>query len=97
MSTAATRRDQVRQSREATRARIVAAAAMLAGATRLRRVTVVVIAVSLVTQAVYPWSATQLVTGESSGVITQVVRIVLLVTATVMAVVAIGRRSTKET
>jgi len=75
----------------------VAAAAMLAGATRLRRVTVVVIAVSLVTQAVYPWSATQLVTGESSGVITQVVRIVLLVTATVMAVVAIGRRSTKET
>ena len=74
----------------------VAAAAMLAVATRLRRVTVIVITVSLVTQVVYPWSATQLVTGESSGVVTQVIRILLLVTATVMAVASIGRGIPKE-
>ena len=70
----------------------VAAAAMLCTTTRLRGVAGLVIAVSLVTQAVYPWMATQLVTGEASGILTQVVRITLLVVATVLAVDSLLQR-----
>jgi hypothetical protein len=71
----------------------IAAAAMLASGSRLRRVAVILIAVSLVTQIVYPWSATQLVTGEPLIVGVQSVRIILLLSATVLSLVAISRRT----
>jgi uncharacterized membrane protein len=64
----------------------VAAAALLSSRSRLGGATGLVVALSIVTQVVYPWSATQLVSGEASGIIPQVVRITLLVVATVLAV-----------
>jgi hypothetical protein len=70
----------------------IGAAAMLDPATRQRVTVAVVIAISLVTQVVYPWSATQLVTGEVTGIGAQAVRVVLLVTAVVLGLRAIRRR-----
>jgi hypothetical protein len=69
----------------------VAAAAMLSTRTRLRGVAGIVIAVSIVTQVVYPWSATQLVNGGAGGIIPQVIRITLLVVATALAVDSLVR------
>jgi hypothetical protein len=71
----------------------IAAAAMLASGSRLRRAAVILIAVSLVTQIVYPWSATQLVTGDPLIVGVQSVRIILLLSATVLSLMAISRRT----
>jgi len=71
----------------------VAAAAMLSTRTRQRGVAGIVIAVSIVTQVVYPWSATQLVTAEASGILAQVVRITLLVVATALAVDSLAHPS----
>jgi hypothetical protein len=70
----------------------IAAAALLDPATRQRAAVGLVIAISLVTQIVYPWSATQLVTGEVTGIGAQAVRVVLLITAVVLGLRAIGRR-----
>lgn len=73
----------------------LAAAAMLDRSSRMRVVVALVIAVSLVTQVVYPWSATQLVTGEPVAILAQTVRILGLLAATVLAlrqVLTVGQR-----
>lgn len=75
----------------------VAAAAMLCTTTRLRGVAGLVIAVSIVTQIVYPWSATQLVTGGASGILAQAVRITLLVVATALAVDSLAQGRERRT
>ena len=69
----------------------LAAVAMIDAASRLRRVVAIVIVVSVLTQIVYPWSATQLVTGEPVAVIAQAARIVGLLTAVVLALLAVLR------
>jgi len=70
----------------------IAAAAMLSTRTRLAGVAALVVAVSLVTQVVYPWSATQLVTGGASGIVAQIIRITLLIVAAALAVDALAQR-----
>ena len=67
------------------------AVAMIHPASRLRRVVAIVIVVSLLTQIVYPWSATQLVTGEPVAIIAQALRIVGLLVALVLALLAVLR------
>lgn len=64
----------------------MAGAALLSGATRMRRVAVILAAVSLLTQLVYPWFPSGLSDGSILIGLVQVLRIVGLVTATVMAV-----------
>ena len=68
----------------------IAAVAALSLNSRLTHVTVLVIAVSVLTQVVYPWSATQLVEGGIVTIFVQSARIILLVTATVLSVRAIA-------
>jgi hypothetical protein len=70
----------------------IAAAALLDPRSRQRVTAGLVIAISVVTQVVYPWSATQLVTGEVTGIGAQAVRIVLLLTAVVLSLRAIRPR-----
>jgi len=72
------------------------AAALLASRTRLTQVAITVITLSLLTQIVYPWSATQLVHGGAFVIVVQSMRIILLVAATVVAVATIAPRRTKE-
>jgi len=64
----------------------VTCAALLTGATRMRRVAVILIAVSLLTQLVYPWFPSGLSDGSIVIGLVQVARIVGLVAATVIAV-----------
>lgn len=73
----------------------LAAVALLDRSSRMRTVVALVIAVSLLTQVVYPWSATQLVTGEAVAIVAQALRILGLVAATALAlreVLTAGRR-----
>ena len=63
----------------------VTCAALLTGATRMRRVAVILVAVSLLTQLVYPWFPSGLTDGTILIGIVQVLRIVGLVAATVIA------------
>jgi hypothetical protein len=73
----------------------LAAAAMLDRSSRMRVVVAIVIVVSLLTQVVYPWSATQLVTGEAVAIVAQALRILGLLAATVLALremLTAGRR-----
>ena len=63
----------------------LAAAALLDPASRQRVPLALVIAISLLTQVVYPWSATQLVTGDALTITVQAARILLLLIATVWA------------
>ncbi len=64
----------------------VTCAALLSGATRMRRVAVILIAVSILTQLVYPYFPSGLSDGSIVIGIVQALRIVGLVTATVIAV-----------
>lgn len=68
----------------------LAAAALLATRTRLTSVCLMLVIVSLLTQFVYPWSATQLVHGGALVIVVQSLRIILLLAATVLSVVAIA-------
>ena len=71
----------------------IASVALVTRATRLGVVALLVVGVSLMTQVVYPWSATELVTGDIRGVGAQFARIVGLLAATGIAVWRIrGRR-----
>jgi len=74
----------------------LAAAALLTASTRLTSVGLIVITVSLLTQIVYPWSATQLVNGGTFVIIVQSLRIVLLLIATVLAIVTIAPRTNER-
>lgn len=69
----------------------LAAVAMLDRASRLRTPVVLVIAVSLLTQVVYPWSATQLVTADTVTILVQALRIMGLLAATGLALLAVLR------
>ena len=69
----------------------VTAVALLDPRTRTRRIAVLVVGVSVLTQFVYPWSATQLVTGGSAAIIVQTLRVVLLVAAAILALLALRR------
>lgn len=71
----------------------LAAVALLDSRSRLRTVVTVVVVVSLLTQVVYPWSATQLVTGDAFTIAVQALRIAGVLAAAVMAVVTILRRA----
>jgi hypothetical protein len=68
----------------------LAAVAMLAARTRLTRPALLVIGVSLMTQVVYPWSATQLVEGGAFVITVQSARILLLLVAMVLGLRAIA-------
>lgn len=70
----------------------LAAVALLDRATRMRLVAALIVVVSLVTQVVYPWSATQLKEGGALAVGAQSVRITVIVIAAVLALVAIRRQ-----
>ncbi len=63
----------------------LASVALITRASRLGSVAMLVIVVSVLTQVVYPWSATELVTGDIRGVGAQALRIVGLLTATGIA------------
>jgi hypothetical protein len=75
----------------------VAAAAVLSQRSRLGTVTISLIVVSLLTQVVYPWSATQLVDAGPFVIVIQSCRIVLLLVATFMALWAISPARTSHT
>ncbi|MFM7063476.1 MAG: hypothetical protein ACKO04_08290, partial [Actinomycetes bacterium] len=70
----------------------LAAVALLDRATRMRLVAALVVVVSLVTQVIYPWSATQLKEGGVLAVSAQSVRITVIVIAAIVALVAIRRQ-----
>lgn len=70
----------------------LAAAAVLDRSSRQRVAVVLVIAISLLTQVVYPWSATQLVTGDAFTVTVQALRVLGLLVATVFALRAVLTR-----
>jgi hypothetical protein len=69
---------------------------LLDPASRLRRPAVLVILVSMLTQVVYPWSATQLVTGDPLTIVVQALRVTGIVVATVLALLAIRRRTDSD-
>lgn len=70
----------------------LAAVALLDPRSRLRTVVAIVIVASMLTQVVYPWSATQLVTGDVLTVAVQALRIVGLLVAAALGLRAILRR-----
>ena len=70
----------------------LAAVALLDSRARLRTTVAIVSVVSLLTQIVYPWSATQLVTGDAFTITVQALRIIGLLVAATLGVVAILRR-----
>ncbi len=74
----------------------VTAVALLDSRSRARRVAILVVAVSVLTQFVYPWSATQLVTGGLAAIIVQALRVGLLLAAAVLALLALRRPSRVE-
>lgn len=71
----------------------ITAVMLLDPRTRLRRAAVIVLVVSLLTQVVYPWSATQLVNADPLTIVVQALRVAGIVVATVMALLTIGGRS----
>lgn len=71
----------------------IAAVAMLDARTRLRTVAWIVVALSLLTQVVYPWSATQLVTGGEKVIAVQGLRIIGLLAALAIALWTVLRWS----
>jgi len=74
----------------------IAAVAVLDRASRMRPAVGTLIAVCLLTQVVYPWSATQLVTGEFVAIAAQSLRIVGLLAATVLALVPVLRTAQRR-
>ena len=75
----------------------LAAVALLDPRSRMRTVAIVVVAVSVLTQVVYPWSATQLVSGDAVTITVQALRIVGLLGAATLSVAAILRRERART
>lgn len=71
----------------------VAAVAALDRASRLRVAILLVVAASLVTQVVYPWMGTQLGDGETLAIVLQTVRLGLLLSATVLSLLAVLRHT----
>lgn len=71
----------------------ITAVMLLDPRTRLRRAAGIVVVVSLLTQLVYPWSATQLVNSDPLTIVVQALRVAGIVVATVMALLAIRGRS----
>ena len=71
----------------------ITAVMLLDPRSRQRRVAAIVVVVSLLTQVVYPWSATQLVNADPLTVIVQGLRVAGLLVATVMALLAMRGRS----
>jgi hypothetical protein len=67
----------------------MAAVAMIDAASRQRDAVGLVIVVSVLTQVVYPWSATQLVTGGPIAIAAQSLRIAGLITALVLSLRAV--------
>lgn len=67
----------------------LAAVALLDPRSRIRVVVALIVAVSLLTQVVYPWSATQLVTAEPGAIIAQALRIAALLAALVLSLRAV--------
>ena len=72
----------------------LAAVALLDSRTRLRAVVAIVVVVSVLTQVVYPWSATQLVSGDAFTIAVQALRIVGLILAAALGLRAILPRPT---
>ena len=72
----------------------LAAVALLDSRTRLRAVVAIVVVVSVLTQVVYPWSATQLVSGDAFTIAVQALRIVGLILAAALGLRAILQRPT---
>ena len=70
----------------------LASVALLDPRSRLRVVAVLLVVVSVLTQVVYPWSATQLVSADTLTVLVQALRIIGLLAATALAVAAVLRR-----
>ena len=68
----------------------IAAIALISRRCRLGAVSVLVIVIAVLTQSVYPWMATQLVTGGTAAIAVQSLRIVLLLVATTMAMRSIA-------
>jgi Glycosyltransferase family 87 len=71
----------------------VTAVMLLDPRSRQRPAAVIVVVVSVLTQVVYPWSATQLVTGDPVTVVVQGLRVAGLLAATAMALLAMRGRS----
>jgi hypothetical protein len=71
----------------------ITAVMLLDPTSRQRRAAAIVVVVSVLTQVVYPWSATQLVNGDPLTIAIQGVRIAGLVAATVLALLAMRGRS----
>jgi Glycosyltransferase family 87 len=71
----------------------ITAVMLLDPRSRQRRVAAIVVVVSLLTQVVYPWSATQLVNADPLTVVIQGLRVAGLLVATVMALLAMRGRS----
>lgn len=74
----------------------LAAVALLARRSRMGLVVGLIIVMSVLTQIVYPWTATQLSTGDRITAVIQAARILLLLAATVVALVRIFRASSPE-
>jgi hypothetical protein len=72
----------------------LATVALLDSRTRLRAVVAIVVVVSVLTQVVYPWSATQLVSGDAFTIAVQALRIVGLILAAALGLRAILQRPT---
>ena len=70
----------------------ITAVMLLDPRSRQRRAAALVIVASLLTQVVYPWSATQLVTGDPLTIVVQGLRVSAVVVAMVLALLALRRR-----
>ena len=74
----------------------VLAAALLASGSAMRRPAIILIAVSMLTQLVYPWNPSALVDGNPLIVVVQFARVSGLLAATIMAVWAISPARTRK-
>lgn len=70
----------------------ITAVMLLDPRSRQHRAAALVIVASLLTQVVYPWSATQLVTGDPLTIVVQGLRVSAVVVAMVLALLALRRR-----
>ena len=69
----------------------IAAASLLAATSRMRRVTILVVAASVLTQVIYPWFPYDLTDGNPPVVLVQALRIGALLSATALALWQISR------
>jgi hypothetical protein len=72
----------------------ITAVMLLDPRSRQRRAAALVIIASVLTQVVYPWSATQLVTGDPVTIVVQGLRVSAIVVAMVLALLALRPRAT---